>query len=195
MIVIVPMYPILDNLPAILARQRRKGRRGGTGDPDSPSGWDWGWRVHPIDKTRKWHNGVDLSEAGILGKPIFSPWPGVVADAWYDDSPNGYALRISHPTIPGIRETAYAHLQRHGPGIKDGVEVEAGQIVGYVGSTGKSTGPHLHFIVKADEKRSAGGRMRRDIDPLPFLEAQKKSLLAVGGSLLAFVLLLTWLGD
>jgi murein DD-endopeptidase MepM/ murein hydrolase activator NlpD len=99
-------------------------------------------RKHPILGYTKAHNGVDY--AAPTGTPIWSVGRGrVTYAAW--KGPNGKMIRIDHGN--GIT-TAYAHLSKIMPGIKRGVRVTPKQIIGKVGTTGRSTGPHLHFAMK-----------------------------------------------
>lgn len=100
---------------------------------------NFGVRTHPISGYRKMHQGMDF--AATTGTPIVAPADGVVVEArrW-----GGYGnwLRIRHSN--GL-ESGYGHLSRYGSGIRAGQRVSQGQIVAYVGSTGASTGPHLHY--------------------------------------------------
>ena len=104
-----------------------------------------GWRIHPITGVRKWHNGVDI--AAPLGTPLQATGSGVIEIAEKRGA-CGNALFIDH----GQQETRMCHLQGYATGIKAGARVTKGQIIGYVGSTGRSTGPHVHYEVhnKAD---------------------------------------------
>lgn len=155
------MEVILPNLEGILKESKKRPIR------------LWGWRpIHPITKKRTWHNGIDLT--CVEGTPIFCPWDGVVTRNWVSKL-SGNALRIRHTNVPGVRETAYAHLfafpEYWESEIKaETIQVKAGDLIGYVGSTGRSTGPHLHFIIRGMEVRRLGGRRRSDVDPLTFLE-------------------------
>lgn len=101
----------------------------------------FGWRRHPILRTSRLHKGVDWSAA--RGTPIFAAGNGIVEHAkWY----SGYGRWVQIKHANGY-ETGYAHMNRFAKGIKPGVRVRQGQIIGYVGSTGLSTGPHLHYEV------------------------------------------------
>lgn len=100
----------------------------------------YGWRIHPIYRTRKFHNGVDLSAPE--GTPISSPMDGTVIAVWYDER-NGNALKIKH--INGFT-TGYAHNEKIF--VKRGDEVKKGDIIANVGNTGASTGAHLHFTLR-----------------------------------------------
>ena len=100
---------------------------------------NFGVRTHPISGYRKMHQGIDF--AASSGTPVIAPADGVVVEArrW-----GGYGnwLRIRHNN--GL-ESGYGHLSRYGSGIRAGQRVRQGQVVAYVGSTGASTGPHLHY--------------------------------------------------
>ena len=99
----------------------------------------FGNRIHPVEGETKFHSGVDLSAPA--GTPIVAARSGTVEVASYDDS-SGYYVSIDH--LDGY-DTRYLHMQKHI--VKPGQFVVAGQIIGYCGSTGVATGPHLHFSV------------------------------------------------
>ncbi len=107
----------------------------------------FGFRRHPIAGYRKMHQGMDF--AASTGTPVIAPADGVVVEArrW-----GGYGnwLRIRHSN--GL-ETGYGHLSRYGSGIRAGQRVSQGQVVAYVGSTGASTGPHLHYEIWRNGQR------------------------------------------
>lgn len=111
----------------------------------------FGYRRHPIYKTTKFHSGVDY--AAPRGTAIYASGAGTIEMARYV---NGYGnfIKIRHNSE---YETAYGHMQKFANGMKPGVRVKKGQIIGYVGSTGRSTGPHLHFEILRKGQR---------IDPL-----------------------------
>ena len=96
-------------------------------------------RFHPIDKVYRPHLGTDLSAP--TGTPIRSVGDGIVLEAQYK-SRNGNYVKVRHNSV---YTTAYLHMSKIGKGIKSGVRVKQGEIIGYVGSTGLSTGPHLHY--------------------------------------------------
>ena len=99
----------------------------------------FGMREHPILGSSALHAGVDF--AAPTGTPILAAGAGKVAAA----GPNGgYGLYVKLQHSQDVA-TAYAHMSRIGPGIKPGVAVRQGQVIGFVGSTGMSTGPHLHY--------------------------------------------------
>ncbi|MAJ57530.1 MAG: peptidase M23 [Candidatus Pelagibacter sp.] len=107
----------------------------------------FGMRKHPILGYNKMHKGTDF--AARRGTPIMASGSGVVERArWF--GAYGKYIRIRHNST---YKTAYAHLSKFGRGIKEGKKVRQGQIIGYVGSTGRSTGPHLHYEVLIRNKR------------------------------------------
>ncbi len=102
---------------------------------------NFGMRKHPISGFNKMHKGVDF--AAPTGTPIYAGGNGIVE---YVGRNGGYGkyIRIRHNN--GYK-TAYAHLSNYKKGISKGVRVNQGEIIGYVGSTGNSTGPHLHYEI------------------------------------------------
>ncbi|MCZ7601556.1 MAG: peptidoglycan DD-metalloendopeptidase family protein [Melioribacteraceae bacterium] len=96
-------------------------------------------RLHPVLRIYRPHHGIDY--AAPTGTPIQAIGDGVVVEKGYQRG-NGNWLKIKHN---GTYSTAYLHLSKFGKGINKGVTVRQGQIIGYVGSTGLSTGPHLDF--------------------------------------------------
>ena len=107
----------------------------------------FGMRKHPIDGYNKMHRGTDF--ASPMGTPIMASGSGVVTRARWCGG-GGNCIKIKHTTV---YETIYAHMEKFARGIKEGVRVKQGQIIGYVGSTGKSTGPHLHYEVLENGKK------------------------------------------
>lgn len=99
----------------------------------------YGWRIHPVYGYPKFHAGVDLSAP--QGTPIFASRAGTVTTATYSGSA-GYYVTVNHGD--GF-STSYMHMTHYV--VSKGDYVAAGQVIGYVGSTGVSTGPHLHFSV------------------------------------------------
>ncbi|MHB0976618.1 MAG: murein hydrolase activator EnvC family protein [Candidatus Aquicultorales bacterium] len=120
----------------------------------SRTGWVWpvgtpaditspfGWRVHPIYGDNRFHSGVDIAVA--YGTPVVAANNGVVEDVgWW----GGYGLIVAINHGDGIG-SLYAHLSS--TVVEIGQDVKAGDVIGYVGSTGNSTGPHLHFEILVD---------------------------------------------
>ena len=106
----------------------------------------FGFRRHPVLRQRRMHTGIDY--AGPRGTPILAAGKGVVDEARRRGTYGNY-VRIKHAN--GYM-TAYAHLHRFGKGITKGVKVRQGQIIGYIGNTGLSSGPHLHYEVLVNQR-------------------------------------------
>ena len=114
---------------------------------------DYGMRIHPVLGGRRGHKGVDL--AGPTGTPIHAAADGVVSRAdWF--SSYGLYVSLEHG---GSLQTRYGHMSRLN--VAAGQRVHKGDVIGYVGSTGRSTGPHLHY-----EVRIAGAA----VNPVPYLQ-------------------------
>ncbi len=107
----------------------------------------FGMRKHPIDGFNKMHKGTDF--AAPTGTPIMASGSGVVKKASWCGG-GGNCIVIKHNST---YQTIYAHMSKFAKGIRGGVRVKQGQTIGYVGSTGKSTGPHLHYEVLINGKR------------------------------------------
>ena len=114
----------------------------------------FGMRNHPILRQRRQHNGVDLAAA--RGTPVYATADGMVEMAKYWGSYGNY-VQIGHG---GDLETRYAHLSSYT--VSDGQQVRKGDLIGYVGSTGRSTGPHLHYEVRVSGE---------PVNPVPYMVA------------------------
>ena len=107
----------------------------------------FGMRKHPIDGFTKMHRGTDF--AAPMGTPIMASGDGVIKKAgWCGGGGNCVVIRHN-----STYQTIYAHMSKFAKGIKAGVRVKQSQTIGYVGSTGKSTGPHLHYEVIINGKK------------------------------------------
>jgi murein DD-endopeptidase MepM/ murein hydrolase activator NlpD len=142
-------------------------RQGADGEPIPTGAWTgtlqwplrgrlssgYGYRIHPIYRVRKMHTGIDI--AASSGTPIRAAAPGKVVHAsrW---GGYGNCVIVDHGSSMA---TLYAHCSRIA--VKNGARVEQGDVVGYVGSTGLATGPHLHFEVRRDG---------RHVDPTSLLK-------------------------
>lgn len=121
----------------------------------------FGWRVHPITGQRKLHKGVDF--AAPTGTPIFAAADGVVTYSGWTDDGYGNVVELRH----GNGElTLYAHTNR--VFVSKGQVVNKGQAIAEVGSTGRSTGPHLHFEIQPDGRTA--------VDPMDYLQLRQVTL-------------------
>jgi len=119
---------------------------------------DFGMRVHPVVGGRRAHKGIDL--AAPVGTPIYATADGVVSRAdWF--SSYGLYVSIEHG---GSIETRYGHMSRLN--VAAGQEVRKGDIIGFVGSTGRSTGPHLHYEVRVEGVA---------VNPVPYMQIAANS--------------------
>lgn len=100
----------------------------------------FGWRIHPIYKVKKMHTGIDFAAA--IGTPIYATADGSIDKVDVSFSGYGKVIEIDHGF--GYR-TRYAHM--HGFAVRQGQKVKRGDLIGYVGDTGLSTAPHLHYEV------------------------------------------------
>ena len=107
----------------------------------------FGMRKHPIDGFNKMHRGTDF--AAPMGTPIMASGDGVIKKAGWCGG-GGNCIVIKHNST---YQTIYAHMSKFANGIRNGIRVKQGQTIGYVGSTGKSTGPHLHYEVVVNGKK------------------------------------------
>lgn len=121
----------------------------------------FGMRRHPLLNRMRRHNGVDW--AARPGTPILAAGKGTVSFAGRRGA-YGNFIRIAHPN--GY-ESAYAHMQRFAPDMRVGKRVRQGDVIGYVGTTGLSSGPHLHFEVRVN---------RRHVDPLKIKVGRERNL-------------------
>ncbi len=114
----------------------------------------YGMRKHPILGYNKMHRGTDF--AAPKGTPIMASGSGTIEAAkWW--GAYGKYIRIKHNSK---YKTAYAHLNSYARGIRPGTKVRQGQIIGYVGSTGRSTGPHLHYEVIVNGRKMNSQRLK-----------------------------------
>ena len=128
----------------------------------------FGMRKHPILGFNKLHQGTDF--AAPNGTPIMASGNGVVVMAQKYKGYGNYILLKHNSTF----KTAYAHLSKYGRGVRKGVRVIQGQIIGYVGSTGMSTGPHLHYEVIKNGKKINSQRLKLPTGKILNNEARNK---------------------
>lgn len=124
-------------VPAIMPISNKDLRRTASG---------WGWRIHPIYKIRKFHYGMDFTAP--TGTEVYATGDGVVEIV--ENSLRGYGKRIIIDHGFGYK-TLYAHL--NGFNVRRGQKVKRGEVIGFVGSTGTSTAPHLHYEVFKNNKK------------------------------------------
>ena len=110
----------------------------------------YGYRNHPISGKYKFHKGIDIAGSGIKGKPIVAAADGIVSIATYNTGGYGYYVMVNHGTGDDGKTyvTLYAHMTKYI--VKVGQYVKKGQTIGYVGTSGASTGYHLHFEIRAN---------------------------------------------
>ncbi len=136
----------------------------------------YGFRIHPIIGYNQMHQGTDF--AAPVGTPVVASGAGTVE---YSGWKGGYGKFISIRHSP-VYQTNYAHLQDYAKGIRRGAKVQQGQVIGYLGSTGSSTGPHLHYEVVVNGKKENSQTLKLpSAAPLEgnnknFFEIQKRNI-------------------
>ena len=116
----------------------------------------YGYRIHPIYKTRKFHSGLDFS--GPIGTPIYTTGDGTIEYA-KNQSGYGKTILINHNFN---HKTLYAHLDNYT--VRKGQKVKRGDLIGYMGNTGVSTGPHLHYeVIKNNKITNPGNYFFNDL--------------------------------
>ena len=136
----------------------------------------YGFRIHPIIGYNQMHQGTDF--AAPIGTPVMASGAGTVE---YSGWKGGYGKFISIRHSP-VYQTNYAHLQDYAKGMRRGTKVQQGQVIGYLGSTGSSTGPHLHYEVVVNGKKENSQTLKLpSAAPLEgnnknFFEIQKRNI-------------------
>ena len=136
----------------------------------------YGFRIHPILGYNQMHQGTDF--AAPVGTPVMASGAGTVE---YSGWKGGYGKFISIRHSP-VYQTNYAHLQDYAKGIRRGTRVQQGQVIGYLGSTGSSTGPHLHYEVVVNGRKENSQTLKLpSAAPLEgnnknFFEIQKRNI-------------------
>lgn len=119
----------------------------------------FGRRIHPVYKVKKMHTGIDFSAP--IGTPIYATADGMIEDINVSFSGYGKTVKIDHGF--GFK-TRYAHM--HEFAVKEGQRIKRGQVIGYVGNTGTSTAPHLHYeVIKNNRKINPVHYFFNDLDP------------------------------
>lgn len=135
-------FAMLASIPAVMPVAIKDFKRISSG---------YGWRIHPIYKTRKFHDGMDFN--GTIGTPIYATGDGVIIQC---SSVRGYGKKVVIDHGYGYK-TVYAHL--NGYNVKKGQKVRRGEVIAFLGNTGSSTGPHIHYEVRKDN---------RTVDPINY---------------------------
>jgi len=136
----------------------------------------YGFRIHPIIGYNQMHQGTDF--AAPIGTPVMASGAGTVE---YSGWKGGYGKFISIRHSP-VYQTNYAHLQEYAKGMRRGTKVQQGQVIGYLGSTGSSTGPHLHYEVVVNGRKENSQTLKLpSAAPLEgnnknFFEIQKRNI-------------------
>lgn len=141
----------------------------------------FGWRIHPIQKTKKHHNGVDLwSSKEPCYIEAFAD--GEVLEARVSSAAGGgfgHYVKMRHKIDGEWYTSIYAHMVAGSIKVKAGQKIEAGTVVGKMGSTGMSTGKHLHFEIQKGKNYAWNSTGQNYLDPIPFVAAMiaKESVL------------------
>lgn len=138
----------------------------------------YGWRVHPIEKVRKHHNGVDYAvavgrevKAIETGKVIFAG-PSRFKFPNGEPAGGGFIVKIRHKVNGEWITSAYMHLKKGSITVKKGQLVTEGQVIGLSGNTGESTGPHLHFEIQRGKQYIWTNNGTRYTEPVSYIKTQ-----------------------
>jgi murein DD-endopeptidase MepM/ murein hydrolase activator NlpD len=138
----------------------------------------YGWRIHPILKTRRFHNGVDYASA--VGTPVKAIEAGKVIFAGPstlkfpngEPAGGGYLVKLRHKVNGEWITSAYMHLKKGSLTAKKGDTVLEGEILGLSGNTGESTGPHLHFEIQRGKNYIYTNNGTRYTEPTSYIKTQ-----------------------
>jgi murein DD-endopeptidase MepM/ murein hydrolase activator NlpD len=138
----------------------------------------FGWRIHPIEKTRKHHNGVDYAtpvgtpvKAIANGKVLFSG-PSKLKFPNGEPAGGGYLVKLRHKINGEWITSAYMHLKKGSLTARKGDTVLEGEILGLSGNTGESTGPHLHFEIQRGKNYIWTSNGTRYTEPTSYIKTQ-----------------------
>lgn len=124
----------------------------------------FGWRMHPLTKQREFHQGLDIKAQE--GVPVIAAAAGTIVEV----KQKGYlgkTIEIEH--LRSQMKTLYAHLQDYAEDLKVGEQVTRGQLIGYVGNTGRSTGAHLHYGIYSEQKEQWVNPIKYILDQQPVI--------------------------
>lgn len=130
----------------------------------------FGMRVHPIWKSTKMHTGLDMGAK--IGTPIVSTGDGQVIRIQRRGTGYGWNIVIQHTDLK--YRTLYAHMSRID--VEIGQKINKGDVIGAVGNTGASSGPHLHYEVMVLETTNGNAGRYKKVDPVPFIEKGKQTI-------------------
>lgn len=138
----------------------------------------YGWRIHPILKTRRHHNGVDY--AVEIGRPVKAIEAGKILFAGPstlkfpngEPAGGGYLVKIRHKVNGEWITSAYMHLRKGSITVKKGQLVTEGMVIGLSGNTGESTGPHLHFEIQRGKNYIWTNNGTRYTEPVSYIKTQ-----------------------
>ena len=139
----------------------------------------YGWRLHPIEKVRKHHNGVDYASA--VGTPVYAiargrvmfAGPSRIKQANGEPGGGGYIIKIRHKVRGEWITSAYMHLKKGSLQVKKGERVLEGQQIAESGNTGASTGPHLHFEIQRGKTYIWTNNGTRYTEPVSYIKTQR----------------------
>lgn len=145
-----------------------------------------GWRIHPVKKTRKHHNGTDIIYSAGKDRGIYAPYAGTVTYAGpsktkkSDGEPSGfgYYVKITHNINGQFYSSLYAHLVKGSMKVKKGDKVKAGDLLGTMGTSGMSTGVHLHWEIWKGKTHGWSDNGKGFVEPIEFM----KALIALDGA-------------
>jgi murein DD-endopeptidase MepM/ murein hydrolase activator NlpD len=137
-----------------------------------------GWRVHPVQKTKKHHNGTDIIYTS-KERGIYAPYAGTVTYAGpsktkkADGEPSGfgYYVKITHKINGEFYSSLYAHMVKGSFNVKAGDKVKAGDLLGTMGTSGMSTGVHLHWEIWKGKTHGWTDNGKGFVEPIEFMKA------------------------
>jgi murein DD-endopeptidase MepM/ murein hydrolase activator NlpD len=138
-----------------------------------------GWRIHPVKKTKKHHNGTDIIYTNNKDNRVYAPYAGTVTYAGpskttqNDGEPSGfgYYVKITHKINEQFYSSLYAHLVKGSMKVKQGDKVGAGDILGIMGTSGMSTGIHLHWEIWKGKSHGWTEDGKGFVEPIEFMKA------------------------
>ena len=138
-----------------------------------------GWRIHPVHKTKKHHNGTDIIYTNKKDNKIYAPYAGTVTYAGPsktkkdngEPSGFGYYVKITHNINGEFYSSLYAHLVKGSMTVKQGDKVKAGDVLGVMGTSGMSTGVHLHWEIWKGKSHGWSDNGKGFVEPIEFMNA------------------------